>query len=150
MLRQPIQSQINKSQQGIALIEVTLVLPFLLLLLALIVDFGRVFYEVSLLQGRVFAAARYIAIHVPITEEKDCNDPTNHHYEVAEYLALNASGHGSDLNGRFNSFQCQKYSEQDHWEVSAKYDANFILKDLLPDSLGKLTVNVFAIHRATL
>ena len=146
MFRQPKPPQASKSQRGIALIEVTLVLPLFLLLLAMIVDVGRVFYEVSLLQGRVFSAARYIAIHVPSTGA--CNkDP---YFNNAKALALTANGHGNNPGGRFNSFKCEKHNKQDHWQVSAKYNANFIFKDLLPDSLSTLTVNVFAIHRATL
>lgn len=147
MFRQPKPPQASKSQRGIALIEVTLVLPLFLLLLAMIVDVGRVFYEVSLLQGRVFSAARYIAIHVPPTAA-GCNKGP--YFNNAEALALTANGHGNNPGGRFNSFKCERHSKQDHWQVSAKYDAKFIFKDLLPDSLGELTVNVFAIHRATL
>ena len=147
MFRQPKPRQASKSQSGIALIEVTLVLPLFLLLLAMIVDVGRVFYEVSLLQGRMFSAARYIAMHVPISTGEGCKGS---YFNNAKALALTANGHGNNPGGRFNSFKCEKHNKQDHWQVSAKYNANFIFKDLLPDSLSTLTVNVFAIHRATL
>lgn len=148
MFRQPKPPQANKSQSGLALIEVTLVLPLFLLLLAMIVDVGRVFYEVSLLQGRVFSAARYIAMHVPISTGEGCSKSP--YFNNAKALAITANGHGNNLGGRFNSFECEKYdAQEDHWQISAKYNADFIFKDLLPDSLSELTVNVFAIHRAT-
>lgn len=148
MLRQPKPPQASKPQSGLALIEVTLVLPFFLLLLVMIVDFGRVFYEVSVLQGRVFAAARYIAIHVPIAADQACNESS--YFKHAEALALTAKGHGNNVGGRFNSFQCEKYGAQDHWQVSAKYDTEFIFEDLLPNALKNFTVRAVAIHRATL
>ncbi|WP_422460589.1 TadE/TadG family type IV pilus assembly protein [Endozoicomonas sp. ALB115] len=96
---------VTSSQQGIALVEVTIVLPFLLLLLAVIIDFGRIFYEASLLQGRLNASARYLAMHVPVGL---CGDDS-HKVQCgnASKLALTAWDEGGNPGGAFYRLCCQ-------------------------------------------
>ncbi|WP_419534915.1 TadE/TadG family type IV pilus assembly protein [Endozoicomonas sp.] len=138
-------------QRGIAIIEMTIILPFLLLMLALTVDFGRIFYETSLLQGRVNAAVRYLTINAPAG---NCNFNTSdgdvvEHCETARNLVLNALDDEA-AHPRFQVETSSMVSEgEDHWKVSARYQADFILKELLPETLQeKLTINVHAIQRS--
>lgn len=139
-------------QQGIALVELTMVLPLILLLLAVIIDFGRVFYEVGLLQGRVNSAARYLAVHAPVSQ-KGCPAHGGPVYcLIAEKLVLYAT---PDLQvdnppgspHRFMVDQLQVY-EKDHWQVSATYRAEFMLSGLLPDEVASLNIRLHAIQRS--
>ncbi|WP_066014472.1 TadE/TadG family type IV pilus assembly protein [Endozoicomonas atrinae] len=137
-------------QQGLALVEVTIVLPFLLLLLAVIIDFGRVFYESSLLQGRLNAAARYLAMNTQAGVcEADGGDKD--YCDIATYLVLNASPkEGADEFTRFTVNTPKAYPGElndtgDHWQVSAIYTPESIVGNLLPDDFS---ITQHAIQRA--
>lgn len=147
----------NRHQQrGIALVEVSIVLPFLLMLLAIVVDFGRVFYEVSLFQGRLNASARYLAMHVPVGE---CDsDEMTRYCAAAKSLALTALGKGSNPRNRFKVSepvgygQTNEEGEQEHWKISGTYDTDFMLSNvlnaLLPgDGITDFTVSLHAVQR---
>lgn len=58
----------TKTQKGVALVEFALVLPFLLLLSLLAVEFGRAIWEYNTLTKSVRDAARYLAIQTPGTK----------------------------------------------------------------------------------
>lgn len=58
----------RKTQNGVALVEFALVLPFLLLLSLLAVEFGRAIWEYNTLTKSVRDAARYLAIQTPGTK----------------------------------------------------------------------------------
>lgn len=58
-----ISTNVNK-QQGLAAIEFTLVLPFLLLLTFAAAEFGRLLYQYSALNTTVRDATRYLSSHV--------------------------------------------------------------------------------------
>ena len=57
-----------KRQNGVALVEFALILPFLLLLSLLAVEFGRAIWEYNTLTKSVRDAARYLAIQTPGTK----------------------------------------------------------------------------------
>lgn len=58
----------TKKQNGVALVEFALVLPFLLLLSMLTFEFGRAIWEYNTLTKSVRDAARYLAIQTPGTK----------------------------------------------------------------------------------
>ena len=58
----------TKRQNGVALVEFALILPFLLLLSILAFDFGRAIWEYNTLTKSVRDAARYLAIQTPGTK----------------------------------------------------------------------------------
>lgn len=58
----------NKRQQGVALIEFALILPFLLLLLCITVEVGRAIWQYDTLTKAVRDSARYLSTKTP-------NDP---------------------------------------------------------------------------
>lgn len=59
-------------QRGIAAVELALILPFMVLMLAAPLYFGRVFWHYSVVERAAGDAARYLA-SVPIAEMKDPN-----------------------------------------------------------------------------
>jgi Flp pilus assembly protein TadG len=58
----------DKKQKGVALVEFALVLPFLLLLSFITVDFGRAVWEYNTLTKSVRDAARYLSLQTPNTK----------------------------------------------------------------------------------
>jgi Flp pilus assembly protein TadG len=58
----------TKKQNGVALVEFALILPFLLLLSMLTFEFGRAIWEYNTLTKSVRDAARYLAIQTPGTK----------------------------------------------------------------------------------
>ena len=57
----------SRKQTGVALVEFALVLPFLLLLSVVAIDFGRAIWEYNTLTKSVRNAARYLSIQTPGT-----------------------------------------------------------------------------------
>lgn len=57
----------KSSQRGVAIIELALILPLLLLLTFLTTEFGRAVYQYNLLTKSVRDAARYLSVQVPDT-----------------------------------------------------------------------------------
>jgi Flp pilus assembly protein TadG len=57
----------KNTQRGVALIELALVLPFLLLLSSTVTEFGRALYEYDILTKAVRDAARYLSVQTPGT-----------------------------------------------------------------------------------
>jgi Flp pilus assembly protein TadG len=60
--------------RGAALVELALVLPYLIVLSALVVEFGRAIYQYNILTKSVRDAARYLATQTPgthVTEAKN-------------------------------------------------------------------------------
>jgi Flp pilus assembly protein TadG len=55
----------NKRENGVALVEFALILPFLLLLSITAVEFGRAIWEYNTLTKSVRDAARYLSIQTP-------------------------------------------------------------------------------------
>jgi Flp pilus assembly protein TadG len=55
----------KKTQKGVALVEFALILPFLLLLSILAVEFGRAIWQYNTLTKSVRDAARYLALQTP-------------------------------------------------------------------------------------
>jgi Flp pilus assembly protein TadG len=56
-----------RSERGAALVELALVIPFLLLMSMLVVEFGRAIYQYNTLAKSVRDAARYLATQTPGT-----------------------------------------------------------------------------------
>ncbi|BCX53251.1 MULTISPECIES: TadE/TadG family type IV pilus assembly protein [Comamonas] len=54
-------------QQGVELVELALILPFLLLLSMLVVEFGRALYEYNTVTKSVRDAVRYLSVQLPNT-----------------------------------------------------------------------------------
>ncbi|MGU3627143.1 TadE/TadG family type IV pilus assembly protein [Comamonas sp. C24C] len=54
-------------QQGVELVELALILPFLLLLSMLLVEFGRALYEYNTVAKSVRDAVRYLSVQLPNT-----------------------------------------------------------------------------------
>jgi Flp pilus assembly protein TadG len=54
-------------QQGAALVELALVLPFLLAMSMLVAEFGRAIYQYNILTKSVRDAARYLSVQTPGT-----------------------------------------------------------------------------------
>lgn len=54
-------------QQGVELVELALILPFLLLLSMLVVEFGRALYEYNTVAKSVRDAVRYLSVQLPNT-----------------------------------------------------------------------------------
>lgn len=64
----------DRKQKGVALVEFALVLPFLILLSIITVEFGRAVWEYNTLTKSVRDAARYLSIQTPgtrITEARN-------------------------------------------------------------------------------
>ncbi len=140
-------------QQGLALVEVTIVLPVLLLLLAAIVDFGRIFYEGAQLQGRINGAVRYLAMHAVAGEcQETPGGGTTNVCDIAENLVLYASPKQSGSPAdRVGGVITRAYQEDDsHWQVSATYTPDFIFSGFLPDTVDGLTISPSAIQRSLL
>lgn len=78
----------SQKQKGVALVEFALVLPFLLLLSVVAIDFGRAIWEYNTLTKSVRDAARYLSIQTPGTR-----------IDVARNLMVygNRSGTGAPL-----------------------------------------------------
>lgn len=78
----------SQKQKGVALVEFALVLPFLLLLSVVAIDFGRAIWEYNTLTKSVRNAARYLSIQTPGTN-----------VDVARNLMIygNRSGTGTPL-----------------------------------------------------
>lgn len=55
----------SQKQKGVALVEFALILPFLLLLSVIAIDFGRAIWEYNTLTKSVRDAARYLSIQTP-------------------------------------------------------------------------------------
>jgi Flp pilus assembly protein TadG len=64
----------NKRQKGVALVEFALVLPFLLLLSIMTVEFGRAIWEYNTLTKSVRDAARYLSIQTPGTKVEEARN----------------------------------------------------------------------------
>ena len=58
----------NKIQRGVALVEFALILPFLLLLSLITVEFGRAIWQYNTLTKSVRDAARYLSLQTPGTK----------------------------------------------------------------------------------
>jgi Flp pilus assembly protein TadG len=58
----------NQRQQGVALVEFALVLPFLLLLSMIATEFGRAIWQYNILTKSARDAVRYLAIQTPNTK----------------------------------------------------------------------------------
>lgn len=58
----------DRKQKGVALVEFALVLPFLILLSIITVEFGRAVWEYNTLTKSVRDAARYLSIQTPGTK----------------------------------------------------------------------------------
>ncbi len=58
----------NKRQNGVALVEFALILPLLLLLTLITVEFGRAIWEYNTLTKSVRDAARYLSLQTPGTK----------------------------------------------------------------------------------
>ena len=56
-----------RSQRGVALVELALVIPFLLVMAILVAEFGRAIYQYNLLAKSVRDAARYLTMQTPGT-----------------------------------------------------------------------------------
>jgi Flp pilus assembly protein TadG len=56
------------SQRGVALIELALILPFLLLLTFITTEFGRAMYQYNTLTKSVRDASRYLSMQTPATK----------------------------------------------------------------------------------
>ncbi|MDH0048071.1 TadE/TadG family type IV pilus assembly protein [Comamonas terrigena] len=54
-------------QQGVELVELALILPFLILLSMLVVEFGRALYEYNTVAKSVRDAVRYLSVQLPNT-----------------------------------------------------------------------------------
>lgn len=78
----------KREQKGVALVEFALILPFLLLLSIIAIDFGRAIWEYNTLTKSVRDAARYLSIQTPGTN-----------VNVAQNLMVygNRSGTGTPL-----------------------------------------------------
>ncbi len=59
----------NQRQKGVALVEFALILPFLLLLSIMAIEFGRAIWEYNILTKSVRDAARYLSIQTPGTPD---------------------------------------------------------------------------------
>ena len=57
----------NKRQKGVALVEFALILPFLLLLTMITIEFGRAMYQYNTLTKSVRDAVRYLSLQTPGT-----------------------------------------------------------------------------------
>jgi len=55
----------NKGQRGVAIVEFALILPFLLILTFITIDFGRAIWEYNTLTKAARDASRYLAIQPP-------------------------------------------------------------------------------------
>jgi len=68
MLRSTIKrgSAKNTKEQGFAAIELTIILPFLLLLIFATAEFGRVLYQYNALNKTVRSASRYLAANAKL------------------------------------------------------------------------------------
>ena len=58
----------NKRQKGVAIVEFALILPFLLLLSFITIEFGRAIWQYNTLTKSVRDAARYLSIQTPGTQ----------------------------------------------------------------------------------
>lgn len=58
----------NKRQHGVALVEFALILPMLLLLTLITVEFGRAIWQYNTLTKSVRDAARYLSLQTPGTK----------------------------------------------------------------------------------
>ncbi|MFK0572786.1 TadE/TadG family type IV pilus assembly protein [Endozoicomonas sp.] len=72
-----LQNSLAKQQKGIAAVEFAMVLPFLVALLLLTVEFGRIYYNYQRLQLAAFDAARYISVRLPGSGLFDLNNLQN-------------------------------------------------------------------------
>ena len=59
---------IKNNQKGVALVELALILPLLLLLTFITTEFGRALYQYNILTKSVRNAARYLSIQSPETK----------------------------------------------------------------------------------
>ena len=66
----------DRKQEGVALVEFALILPFLLLLSFLTVDFGRAIWEYNTLTKSVRDTARYLSIQTPGTKITEARNLT--------------------------------------------------------------------------
>lgn len=57
----------GRHQGGVALVELALVIPFLLVMAILVAEFGRAIYQYNTLAKSVRDAARYLTMHTPGT-----------------------------------------------------------------------------------
>ncbi|HYD95486.1 MAG TPA: TadE/TadG family type IV pilus assembly protein [Noviherbaspirillum sp.] len=64
----------NKRQRGTALVELAFVLPLLLLVSVLTVEFGRAVYEYNTVTKSVRDAVRYLSMHTPGTHMSEARN----------------------------------------------------------------------------
>jgi len=87
-----------KEQQGLAVIEFTLVLPFLLLLIFASAEFGRLLYQYNALNKTVRDASRYLSSNVKFG---DNGNLTIKNSVSAEVKSLIQFGQSSTANALF-------------------------------------------------
>ena len=61
----------HKSQQGVAIVEFALVLPFLIILSVLVIEFGRAMYQYNTIAKSVRDAVRYLSVQDPTIATSD-------------------------------------------------------------------------------
>lgn len=61
----------RSGQQGVALVELALVLPLLIVLSVLVTDFGRAFYQYNTLAKALRDAVRYLSVQDPAVVSTD-------------------------------------------------------------------------------
>ncbi|MGE8318250.1 MAG: TadE/TadG family type IV pilus assembly protein [Comamonas sp.] len=59
--------RIHRPQQGAALVELALTIPFMLLLSMIVIEFGRALYEYNTVTKSVRDAVRYLSVQTPNT-----------------------------------------------------------------------------------
>ncbi|MES2759589.1 MAG: TadE/TadG family type IV pilus assembly protein [Pseudomonadota bacterium] len=68
-MKNPTSRRISRRQGGVAAVELAIILPILIALLAVPFFFGRVFWHYTVAQKAAYDAARYLS-SVPVTEMK--------------------------------------------------------------------------------
>ncbi|WNC67653.1 TadE/TadG family type IV pilus assembly protein [Thalassotalea nanhaiensis] len=135
-----INNRINK-QKGLAAIELTLILPFLLFLVFVIVEFSRLLYQYNRLNQVVRDASRYLINHArPISNDVYIND----------VIALNANAilTGGDYNGSSNILPSLTNSGAVADITTAGKDITYSIEDvynfniLVDDTTEYITVSV--------
>jgi hypothetical protein len=113
-MRRAIQHPTTRGQRGIAAVELALTLPVLVMLLAVPLFFGRVFWHYTVAQKAAHDAVRYFAT-VPLTQMRNPNQ-VGYSVEVAHAIAtevmadLNPGPYPPDITVSCDGFNCVGFS----------------------------------------
>ncbi|MES2126080.1 MAG: TadE/TadG family type IV pilus assembly protein [Pseudomonadota bacterium] len=131
--------------RGIAAVELALVLPVLLVLLAFPLFFGRVMWHYATIEKAANDAARYLAV-APLTDMKN---PARVHYAVAvandivaaETAELNPGTYAPVLTVNCNSAACTGFSAPSTITVTLQVQMEDpFLGGILQDAFGAATI----------